>query len=405
MITLSDAISIVPIQESNYFEITNMISGKCFKVDSATVKVLYGCANKSDKDSIKDQLLHIGYSLNEADTFIQTMINSNFLLSENNEDIIEFTHYNHPLLGIKQLDVYKIINNSICIIGLPFGNGNFVDTRCKCFPSHFRNFTNNLFSYKNIISNINSLNFKSISNYFNINNFTTLVCSERVVDCGDLIYAIGEDNSVYHHKILNLYSIHIFSHKHIPISIGGDHSITYPILKALNASHETFDLVQFDAHADFKTSEIMNHYLKLEILNHANVINYCTLLENLTNIYQIGVREPFITHHNKIHNISIDEVRKKDTEWMKLVNSNRPIYISIDVDVFDPSILSGTANKLPNGIFYDEATLYLKELISNHPILGIDIVEANHKLDTTGMTTHMVKNIILLIISLLTPNT
>lgn len=401
MVTLSDVLHIIPIPESDYFEITNMISGKCFKVDSSTLEVLYTCRTKTDKESIRERLLKIGYSINEANSFIEKMIYSNFLISENFDEIIEFNHYSHPLFGLKQSDIHKIENNSICIIGLPFGNGNFVDSRCKHFPKHIRNVTNNILGNKSILTNIDTFNFKAISDFFNFDNFKTLLCSNRVIDCGDLLYTTGEDSSTYCHRVFNLYNLHIFPNKNIPISIGGDHSITYPILKALDANHKSFDLIQFDAHSDFKSSQIMVHYQKFDILNHANVINYCVLLKNLTNIYQIGVREPFIAYHKKLHNISLTEVRERQDTWMSLVTSDRPLYISIDIDSFDPSIITGTASKLPNGIFYDEALQYLKELINHHTVLGIDIVEANHKLDTTEMTTHVVRNIILHIISLL----
>lgn len=404
MVTLSDAINITSIPESNYFEITNIISGKCFKMDAATLKVLYSCKNMSDKNIILGELQDIGYSLNEANSFIQKMIISNILQSGNYDDIIEFEHYRYPLFGIKPIDIHKITNQCVCIVGLPFGNGNFVDARCKCFPKHIRNFTKNIFGNKSIAKNLDTFNFKSISDSFDIQNFGALLCSDKVLDCGDLIYTAGENNSGYYHKIFHLYNLHIFPNKNIPISIGGDHSITYPILKALDANQKSFDLVQFDAHSDFKSSKITDHYLKFEILNHANVMNYCIMLNNLSNLYQIGVREPFIAHHEKIHNISIDEARNKHDKWTSLVTSKRPLYISIDVDSFDPSIISGTANKLPNGLLYDEALQCLKELINQHPILGIDIVEANHKLDPTDMTTHVTKNIILFIISLLTLN-
>lgn len=404
MVTLSEAIHITPIPESDYFEITNMISGKCFKVDSPTLKVLYTCRNSSDKECIIYELLNVGYSINEANSFFNKMINSNFLLSEDPDKIFEFIHYSHSLFGLRQSDIHKIENNSICIIGLPFGNGNFVDSRCKHFPKHIRIFTNNILGNKSILENIDTFNFKAICEPFDFEKFKNLLCSDRVLDCGDLIYITGENNSTFYHRIFNLYNFHIFPNKNIPISIGGDHSITYPILKALDTNNKSFDLVQFDAHSDFKSSKVMVHYQKFEILNHANVINHCVLLKNLTNIYQIGVREPFVANHEKIHNISTNEARMQHDTWVSLVNSNRPLYISIDIDSFDPTFISGTASKLPNGIFYDEALLYLRELISHHPIIGIDIVEANHKLDQTGMTTHVVKNIILYIISLLSLN-
>ena len=89
----------------------------------------------------------------------------------------------------------------------------------------------------------------------------------------------------------------LFEKGHVPLAIGGDHSITYPILKSLSNNIPKFNVIHFDAHSDFRDSAIMDTYLNLNlsILNHANVMNYCTLLPQVNMIYQIGVREPFIT--------------------------------------------------------------------------------------------------------------
>lgn len=399
VLSLSEAINISRIPDSDFFEITNLISGKSFKVDELTLNVL--CVKKSDKVAIHKELTKIGYSSDDANRFIDQMIHSNILQSVRLDEIIEFSHYIHPLFGLNQMDIYKIFNPSICIIGLPFGNGNLVDSRCKHFPRHLRNFTNSIFGNKSIIPYIDTFNFKSISDNLDINNLRKLLSNNRIFDCGDLIYTTGENNNIYYNKIQNLYHLQIFSKKLIPLSIGGDHSITYPILQALDKENKFFDIVQFDAHSDFRRSKIINYYQKFGILNHSNVMNYCIQLKNVSNLFQVGVREPFIVSDTKIKQISIYELRNQSIQWRELIKSPYPIYISIDVDFFDPSVVFGTANPLPNGLFYEEAILYLKELLRSKQILGIDIVEANHELDSTNMTTHIVKNIILFILSIL----
>jgi agmatinase len=113
------------------------------------------------------------------------------------------------------------------------------------------------------------------------------------------------------------------------------------------------------------------------------------------------VREPFVSSNNKVISISLNDIRTKSTEYRNYARSKRNVYISFDIDFFDPQIIQGTACILPNGGLYHETLIYLKEILENKNILGIDIVEANHHLDKTSQTSVIIVNLILYIIGLI----
>lgn len=404
MLFLSKATEVSPIKDTNSFELVNLFSGKCFKVDLSTLKLLCACEGYTDKNDLQSKLMTIGYNYSEAISIATKLLSSNILIRDNINELIELKSYNHTLFGMKSFDMTHVPESSICVVGIPFGNGNAVDNRCKEFPKHIRNFTFNHFGNRDLFANIDNLNYNAISSSFNLQNLKRLIDTNLIHDCGDILHICGEDNSTFYNRVYNTFNTIIYNNHNITLSIGGDHSIIYPILKALCNYNSKFYLIQFDAHSDYRKSKLLDFYYHFNILNHANVINYCSKLSAINGIYQIGVREPFIPQNKLLHNISIDMIRQNLNELSHLLSFNLPIYISIDVDFFDPSIIQGTGSKLPCGAYLEEAFIILKHLISNHTVLGIDIVEANHRIDKSSMTTNIVMQLILFILSLLNPN-
>ncbi|MFC2488574.1 MAG: arginase family protein [Prevotella sp.] len=78
-----------------------------------------------------------------------------------------------------------------------------------------------------------------------------------------------------------------------------------------------------------------------------------------------------------------------------------PVYITFDIDFFDPSLAPGTANILPNGGDYDSTFTFLADVLGGAQILGIDIVEANPAIDIRNKTSVLVNNLLMQLISLI----
>ncbi len=155
----------------------------------------------------------------------------------------------------------------------------------------------------------------------------------------------------------------------IPILLGGEHTITYGA--SLSFDKDTVFVI-FDAHADFKTD-----YLGLEI-NHAS----STRLVNMkNNVIIVGVRSLSIEEKEEINKrgifvIYINEIENKDS-MEKLISkiTGKDLYISIDMDVFDPSIAPGVGTPQPNGINYRQFIAFIKGMIKSSSLKGFDITE------------------------------
>jgi len=159
------------------------------------------------------------------------------------------------------------------------------------------------------------------------------------------------------------------------IFIGGEHSITYGIVRAYKKFHPSFTCVVFDAHSDLRKSYMDS------IHSHACTSRRIHSLGGI-NLIIIGVRS--ITREDyefadKAKDINIFYAHDKET-FLKnpgLITSllKDKIYLSFDVDAFDSSIMPSTGTPEPGGLLWDETLKLLKTIISGRKMLGCDFVE------------------------------
>ncbi|MAG22254.1 MAG: hypothetical protein CL943_03035 [Candidatus Diapherotrites archaeon] len=180
--------------------------------------------------------------------------------------------------------------------------------------------------------------------------------------------------------------------------VGGDHSISYALVKGFS---ETTDgkkaLVVFDAHPD-----CVQFFAPLSHEDWIQGVVEEKLVKG-ENILQIGIRkvDPLETEyikHNKIKVVSAVEVKSKPVQVMdkllELIALNDEIYVSIDIDGFDPSIAPGTGYLVPNGLLEEEFMPLLDALLKSGKARGIDLVEVNPLKDVEGRTVELAKRIV-----------
>ena len=166
-----------------------------------------------------------------------------------------------------------------------------------------------------------------------------------------------------------------------PLMIGGEHLVTLPVIKALTKQYPDLHILHFDAHTDLRED-----YLG-EILSHASVIRRAWDIVGDGRIYQFGIRSGLKTEFEWA--ASHTTLRRFDIEGLKDVISSlqgKPVYLTIDLDVLDPSIFPGTGTPEPGGITMKElldALVSLKSL----PLVGADVVELSPHYDATGTST------------------
>jgi agmatinase len=164
----------------------------------------------------------------------------------------------------------------------------------------------------------------------------------------------------------------IISLNKFPVVIGGEHSISLGPVRAFNNIYSDFCVIQFDAHADLRDSYLDSRF------NHACVgrrINEICML-NQFGIRSLSMDESLFLKGNDIVSISANKIIENNKVIEEVVdNLPNNIYITIDLDVFDPSIMPSVGTPEPGGLQWLEILKILKYISINKNIVGFDIVE------------------------------
>ena len=181
----------------------------------------------------------------------------------------------------------------------------------------------------------------------------------------------------------------VVDQKILPIILGGDHTITYPIVRGFN---KPLHVVQFDAHIDYtKVTEGMTY-------TNSTSFRLLHQLDHVKSLSQVGIRsmrdhksDVNDSLNNGSHIIKMSEIRNKGPEniWGHLPN-NEDCYVTIDIDSYDMSLVPGCVSAEPNGFYFEELKSSLKSLVNKMNIVGFDFVEVNPKLDVgTNVTSYL----------------
>ncbi len=179
----------------------------------------------------------------------------------------------------------------------------------------------------------------------------------------------------------------------IPITLGGDHSITYPILQAYE---QPFDVIHLDAHSDYQrydetgVTECGVVMRKVRELSHVNRIIHAGIRGYLNSGQ--GIRDS-IKDGNIV--IPCDILKQQGPEVILKHLGDIPIYITFDSDILDPSICPGTTVPEPGGIDYLLAKDILIELTQRGNLIGADFVELNPIYDPSQISSFHLTKLIL----------
>jgi agmatinase len=167
--------------------------------------------------------------------------------------------------------------------------------------------------------------------------------------------------------------------------VGGDHALTYFALAGIAAHTKSFTFIQFDAHSDIAFRDKRSVALTDRPLNHANFVNSALRVRGLRRIVQVGLRPSQLRRGGQftVKGIEVTQIDAPTLEQCpealcKALEPalHAPVYISIDVDVMDPSEAPLVTTPLPNGITAARLLASVKEVIRRAPrVIGLDIVE------------------------------
>ncbi|GAB4367165.1 MAG: agmatinase [Calditrichia bacterium] len=213
------------------------------------------------------------------------------------------------------------------------------------------------------------------------------VKDKAIHDLGDIVLE-GENKEGVLQRI-EATSRFLVENQKIPFFLGGEHLITLPAIKPLIVRYPDLHVIQFDAHLDLIDK------LFGDSLSHGTVMRRIhDLLGGPGRIFQVGIRSgspeeyQFARENTRLFEFNTSTFLEHIHDL-----KDKPVYLTVDLDVFDPSLIPGTGTPEAGGIFFPEFISALKAMQSLN-IVGADMVELAPQIDPTGVSTIVASKIL-----------
>ncbi len=200
----------------------------------------------------------------------------------------------------------------------------------------------------------------------------------KYTDYGDLFLPPGQKGRVL--EDIASAAREIRGKGQFPIAFGGEHLLAYPLIMAAHHDHPDLAVIHFDAHADLRPDLWGDEW------THATILGRVGDRIGFENLYQFGIRSgskeewEIAQKHGTLHPFAKEEIAK-------VLDSlgDRPVYLTCDMDVLDPSIYPGTGTPEPGGVDYATFIGGLKQL-KGRRLVGMDCLELAPHYDPTGVS-------------------
>ncbi|RQW06678.1 MAG: agmatinase, partial [Calditrichaeota bacterium] len=210
---------------------------------------------------------------------------------------------------------------------------------------------------------------------------------KKIHDLGDVDIIFG--NTEKNLQRIQIVSQYLVDQEKIPVCLGGEHLVTLPAITPLIHKYPDLIVIQLDAHLDLMDELFGDKF------SHGTVMRRIhDLLGESHRIYQVGIRSgnkdeyQFAAIHTNLFPF-------ETSAFLDTIESlsEKPVYLTIDLDVFDPSLISGTGTPEAGGIFFQHYIELLKRL-DRLTIVGADIVELSPQIDSTNVSTIVASKIL-----------
>lgn len=228
--------------------------------------------------------------------------------------------------------------------------------------------------------------------YYNIDKEKVFLTKElqenRIVDLGD-VNIIPTDIEGNLTRITEAVE-KALSKKALLVTLGGDHSISYPVVRGFDALGEDFHVIQFDAHPDYSEPSPGFEYTNSHPFRHIRQ------LKHVKSLTQVGIRSvrafnvpDSIEDGNRV--VGMKEFRAIGPQGIsELVPKGEACYVSIDIDALDCSLVPGCVSAEPNGLMFDELRDSLAAIAKHCRVIGFDLVEIAPPLDVPTKITSFI---------------
>lgn len=281
----------------------------------------------------------------------------------------------------------EIEADQIAVLGVPFDAATTNRPGARYGPRSIRE-ASLLYTYHAAKITATDLGPFPLAGLYDIEEGKTFLQGYRLVDWGD-VPIVPADMETSFQRMTEAAEV-LFRRARLPMFLGGDHSITFPILRGYPGP-EPLHIVHFDTHLDLLDE------LDGARFTHGSPIRHLLGLPYFGGLTQIGIRgilndEVF---HREIRELGHEvittyEILFRGHEVVRdRLPQNKNIYITLDIDVFDPSVAPGTGTPEPGGLRYWDVRFLLKFLLEHNRLMGFDIVEVSPLYDANGITSQL----------------
>ena len=178
----------------------------------------------------------------------------------------------------------------------------------------------------------------------------------------------------------------LLEHELRPICLGGDHAITYPIVKGFRGQYDKLSILHFDAHPDL--------YDNFENNPHSHASPFARIMENnlADRLVQVGIRTATGHQREQAERFGVEMIEMKDLPDKLHIEFDGPVYVSVDIDGLDPACAPGVSHPEPGGL----STRQVLDVIHTFEgkLVGADIVEVNPRKDVHNITAVVAAKIV-----------
>jgi agmatinase len=264
------------------------------------------------------------------------------------------------------------IDADVAVLGIPFDEGTGFRPGTRFGPRGIRNM---------------SVRFPFFGGkgYWDIQKKKKFLEGVSLVDCGDTDVLYMDIGYTFEQISSNVTSL--LNTRALPVFIGGDHSVTFPIVKAFSCKG-SINYIHLDAHLDYRDSVNGVRFA------HGSPLRRISELSHVKECFAIGMRglrhelddyQAALKRGVKV--ITSADLREKGIkESLGLISGDRDYYISIDIDILDPALAPGTGTPETGGLNYTELREIFAQIAQRVNIIGFDLVEVNPMIDVADCT-------------------
>ncbi|MGC2769299.1 MAG: agmatinase [Candidatus Acidiferrum sp.] len=197
--------------------------------------------------------------------------------------------------------------------------------------------------------------------------------SESVLDAGDLTLSTDDAFIAIESAVSEL-----LDKGQSPVCLGGDHSITYPILRAFGKRFSDLTLVHFDAHPDL--------YEEFQGNRYSHACPFARVMEEALakRLIQVGIRTMNAHQRKQATRFGVEVAEMRELPALDRLKLAGSVYVSFDIDVLDPGFAPGVSHREPGGMSVREAITHLHAIKGD--LVGADVVEFNPIQDVSQVT-------------------